>query len=99
MWRVGESGLARGGAWKALTACGGAWQRVERVFVRQKLQAAHGGACEAVSGRSWLGFARDWMFCLSTPVIWQLNAQNVDIRVLQYCGRDGGGSLLTVTTR
>ena len=99
MWRVGESGLARGGAWKALTACGGAWRRVERVFVRQKLQAARGGACEAVSGRSWLGFARDWMFCLSTPVIWQLNAQNVDIRVLQYCGRDGGGSLLTVTTR
>ena len=98
MWRVGESGLARGGAWKALTACGGAWRRVERVFVRQKLQAAHGGACEAVSGRSWLGFARDWMFCLSMPVIWQLNAQNIDIRVLQYYGRDGGGSLLTVTT-
>ena len=59
---------------------------------------ARGGACEAVSGRSWLGFARDLMFCLSMPVIWQLNAQNVDIRVLQYCGRDGGGSLLTVTT-
>ena len=50
-----------------------------------------GGACEAVSGRSWLGFARDWMFCLSMPVIWQLNAQNVDIRMLQYSGRDGGG--------
>ena len=76
----------------------GAWWRVERVLVRQKLQAARGGACEAVSGRSWLSFARDWMFCLSMPVIWQLNAQNVDIRVLQYCGRDGGGSLLTVTT-
>ena len=56
------------------------------------------GACDAVSGRSWLGFARDWMFCLSMPIIWQLNAQNVDIRVLQYCGCDGGGSLLTVTT-
>ena len=56
------------------------------------------GACDAVSSSSWLGFARDWMFCLSMPVIWQLNAQNVDIRVLQYCGRDGGGSLLTVTT-
>ena len=92
---MGESGLARGGAWQTLTACGGAWRRV---FVRQKLQEARGGACEAVSGRSWLGFARDWMFCLSMPVVWQLNAQNVDIRVLQYCGRDGGGSLLTVTT-
>ena len=98
MWCVGESGLARGGAWQALTARGGAWWRVESVFVRQKLQAARGGACEAVSGRSWLGFARDWMLCLSMPVIWQLNAQNFDIRVLQYCGRDGGGSLLTVTT-
>ena len=53
MWRVRESGLARG------------------------------GACEAVSGRSWLGFARDLMFCLSMPVIWQLNAQNVNIRMLQ----------------
>ena len=88
---MGESGPARG-------ARGGAWGAWRRVFVRQKLQAARGGACEAVSGRSWLGFARDWMFCLSMPVIWQLNAQNVDIRVLQYYGRDGGGSLLTVTT-
>ena len=79
MWRVSESGLARGGAWQDLTVRGGAWRRVERVFMRQKLQAARGGACKAVSGRSWLGFARDWMFCLSMPVIWQLNAQNVDI--------------------
>ena len=67
--------------------------------MRQKLQAVRGGACDAVSGRSWLGFARDWMFCLSMPVICQLNAQIVDIRVLQYYGRDGGGSLLTVMTR
>ena len=84
--------------WGRVAGTDGAWRRVERVFVRQKLQAVRGGACDAVSGRSWLGFARDWMFCLSMPVIWQLNAQNVDIRVLQYCGRDGGGSLLTVTT-
>ena len=41
------------------------------------------GACDAVSGHSWLGFAWDWLFCLSMPVLWQLNAQNVDIRVLQ----------------
>ena len=54
-----------------------------RVLVRQKLQEARGGACDAVSGRSLLGFARDWPFCLSMPVVWQLNAQNVDIRVLQ----------------
>ena len=43
----------------------GTWRHVERVFVRQKLQAARGGACDAVSGRSWLGFARDWLLCLS----------------------------------
>ena len=60
----------------------GVWRRVERVLMRQKLQPACGGACDAVSGRSWLGFAQDWLFCLSMPVLWQLNAQNVDIRVL-----------------
>ena len=58
-------------------------RRVERVLVRQKLQLARGGVCDAVSGRSWLGFARDWLFFLSMPFIWQLNVQNVDIRVLQ----------------
>ena len=61
----------------------GAWRRVERVLVRQKLQPARGGACDAVSSRSWLGFAQDWLFYLSMPVLWQLNTQNVDIRVLQ----------------
>ena len=61
----------------------GAWRRVERVLVRQKLQPALGGACDAVSGHSWLGFARDWLFFLSMPFLWQLNAQNVDILVLQ----------------
>ena len=60
-----------------------AWRRVERMLVRPKLQPARGGACDAVSGHSWLGFARDWPFCLSMPIVWQLNAQNVDIRVLQ----------------
>ena len=53
------------------------------MLVRQKLKLARGGACDAVSGRSWLGFARDWLFYLSMPFIWQLNVQNVDIRVLQ----------------
>ena len=74
------------GAWwrvRHVADTDGAWRRVERVLVRQKLQPARGGACFAVSGRSWLGFARDWLFCLSMPFIWQLNAQNVDIRVLQ----------------
>ena len=74
---MSESGLARGGR---VAGIDGAWWRV---LVRQKLQPARGGACDAVSGRSWLGFAWDWLFCLSMPFLWQLNAQNVDIRVLQ----------------
>ena len=71
---------------------------MELVLVRQKLQLARGGTCDAVSDRSWLGFARDWLFFLSMPFLWQLNAQNVDIRVLQYYGCDDGGSLLIMTT-
>ena len=79
MWRVS----ARDWRVRRVAGTSGAWRRVERVLVRQKLQAARGGTCDAVSGRSWLGFARDWLFYLSMPVLWQLNAQNVDIRVLQ----------------
>ena len=79
----GARGLARVGRVKRVACTSGAWRRVERVLVRQKLQPAHGGACDAVSGRFWVGFARDWLFCLSMPFLWQLNAQNVDIRVLQ----------------
>ena len=71
-WRVG-----------AREARGRYRRRVERVLVRQKLHPTRGGACDAVSGCFWLGFARDWLFCLSMPFLWQLNAQNVDIRVLQ----------------
>ena len=69
--------------WGAREARGRYRRRVERVLVRQKLQPARGGAWNAVSGRSWLGFARDFLFYLSMPFLWQLNAQNVDIRVLQ----------------
>ena len=67
MWRVSAHGLARVGRVRRVTGIGGAWRRV---LVRQKLQPARGGACDAVSGRSWLGFARDWPFCLSMPVVW-----------------------------
>ena len=61
----------------------GVWRRMERVLVRQKLQPAHGGVYDAVSGRSWLGFARDWLFYHSMPLLWQLDEQNDDIRELQ----------------
>ena len=81
-WRVWAR-EARGRYQRCVTTCGGAWRPMERVLVRQKFQPARGGTCDVVSGRSWLGFARDCPFCLSMPVVWQLNAQNVDVRVLQ----------------
>ena len=83
MWCVSARGLVRVGRVRRVAGTSGAWRHVERVLVRQKLQPVRRGACDAVSSRSWLGFARDWPFCLSMPVVWQLNAQIVDIRVLQ----------------
>ena len=67
--------------WRVRRVAGtsGAWRRVERVIVRQKLQPARGGACDVVSSRSWLGFARDWLFCRSMPLLLQLDEQNDDI--------------------
>ena len=83
MGRVSERGTSAWGRMRHVADTDDAWRRMERVLVRQKLQPARGGACVAVFGRSWLGFARDWLFYLSMPFLWQLNAQNVDIRVLQ----------------
>ena len=80
MWCVSARGTGAWGRVRRVAGTSGAWRHM---LVRQKLQPAHGGACDAVSGRSWLGFARDWLFCLSMPFLWQLNVQNVDIRVLQ----------------
>ena len=73
MWRVSAHGLAH-------EACD---RYRRRVAARAREAETSAGACDAVFGRSWLGFARDWLFCLSMPIVWQLNAQNVDIRVLQ----------------
>ena len=50
------------------------------------------------SGRSWLGFARNFLFCHSMPLLLQLGEQNDEIRELLDCGRDGGDSLLAVVT-
>ena len=69
MWRVGRISERGTGAWGRVADIDDAWRRVERMLVRQKLQPARGGACDAVSGRSWLGFARDWLFCLSMPFL------------------------------
>ena len=76
---MSECGAGACGRARRVADIDGAWRSV---LMRQKLQPTRGGACDAVSGRSWLGFARDWLFCLSMPFLWQLNAQNVDIRVL-----------------
>ena len=64
MWRVGRMSERGTGAWGRVADIDDAWRRVERMLVRQKLQPTRGGACDAVSGRSWLGFARDWLFSL-----------------------------------
>ena len=75
---------ARGQTWDWRVAdTGGAWWRVAACGARPREAGTSAGACDVVSGCSWLGFARDWPFCLSMPIVWQLNAQNVDIRVLQ----------------
>ena len=52
------------------------------MLARQKLQAARGGSGDVVFGCSWLGFARDWLFCRSMPLLSQLDEQNDDIREL-----------------
>ena len=80
--RVGHVGVCGTGAWERVRDTDGVWRCVERVLVRQKLQAARGSACDVVSGRSWLGFARDWLFCCTMPLLWQLDEQNDDIREL-----------------
>ena len=50
--------------------------------MRQKIQSTGGGACELFSGRSWLGFSRDCLFCYSMPLLLQLDEQNDEIREL-----------------
>ena len=63
-WRT--FGLVRVGR---VSESDGAWRCMEHVLVRQKIQVARGGACEVVFGRSWLGFARDCLFCHSMPLL------------------------------
>ena len=57
------------GACEARETRDGAWWCMERMLARQKFQSAHGGAREVVFGRSWLGFARDWLFFHSMPLL------------------------------
>ena len=79
---VNNAQLSRG-AWehvRHVRVIDDTWRHVKRVLMRPKLQPACGDACDVVSGRSWLGFARDWLFCHSMPLLWQLDEQNDDIR-------------------
>ena len=71
--RVGERGTGAWGAWQILAARG----------TRAREAGTSVGACDAVSGCSWLGFAQDRLFCLPMPFLWLLNEQNVDIWELQ----------------
>ena len=59
-------------------ACG-AWETLAVRGVRAREAETSDGACDVVSGRSWLGFARDWLFCCSMPLLSQLDEQNNDI--------------------
>ena len=86
VWLVGVREARDGddpGACERVVAHDRAWWCVECMLVRQKLQPAHGGMCEVVSSHSWLGFARDWLFCHSMPLLWQLDEQNDEIQELQ----------------
>jgi len=44
------------GACERQTAHGGAWWRVERMLVRQKLQPMHGGVCKGSFWQLFVGF-------------------------------------------
>jgi len=61
------AGEARVSTWWLMVVHDGTWWHVEHMLVRQKLRT-RGGACEVVSGRSWLDISRDWLFCHSTPL-------------------------------
>ena len=62
--RVGERGNWRV---RRVADINGAWMRVA---ARAREIETSAGACDVVSSRSWLGFAQDWLFCLSMPFLW-----------------------------
>ena len=62
----------RGSTWEILAAHG----------ARAREAETSAGACDVVSGHSWLGFAQDCLFCHSMPLLWQLDEQNDEIREL-----------------
>ena len=72
VWRVSERGLAR-------EARGRYWRCVATRGARAREAGTSAGACDTVSGRSLLGFARNWLFCHFMPLLWRLDEQNDDI--------------------
>ena len=92
---MSESGLARGGTWQVLTARGGTWRRVERVFVRQKLQAARVMYFLAVLGWVLLGIGCSVALCL---LFGSWMSRTMISKTCRDYGCDGGDSLLSVIT-
>ena len=78
-----EAQQARGARAREAGTSAGTWRRVVAHGVPAYEPGTSADACDAVSGCSWLGFARDWPFCLPMPFLWLLNEQNIDIRELQ----------------
>ena len=98
VWHVSERGLARGGAWGAWqvpTARGGAWSACSwgRNFSRR--MEARVMQFLAVLGWVLLGIGRSVFLCL---LFGSWMHRTLISECCRYCGRDGGGSLLTVTT-
>ena len=88
VWRVSESVLARRGRVRRVAGTDGVWWRVERMEARVMQFLA-------VLGWVLLGIGCSVFLCLFFGS-W-MHRTLISERC-RYCGRDGGGSLLTVTT-
>ena len=93
---VGECGTGAWGAWRILTACGGAWSTCSwgRNFSRRV--EARVMQFLAVLGWVLLGIGCSVFLCLFFGS-WM--SRTLISECYRYCGRDSGGSLLTVTTK
>ena len=93
--RVGERGTGAWGAWQILAARGGAWSAClwGRNFSRRV--AVRVMQFLAVLGWVLLGIGRSVFLCLFFGC-WM--SRMLISESCRYCGHDGGGSLLTVTT-
>ena len=59
--------------WRVCGVCGAREARGRykwRMAARAREAETSGGACDVFSGRSWLGFAWDWLFCHVMLLLW-----------------------------